>query len=271
MNDRTFPLEAAPTVGQGQCAEKMQGHWLLARAGKRVLRPGGLPLTRRMLRALTITPEDRVVEFAPGLGVTAEMVLSRRPAKYWAVERETAAAEQLRRWLPRTAAEVVMGSAESSGLPDHCATAVFGEAMLTMQSNAQKNRIVAEARRLLTPGGRYAIHELCLVPDEIPGSVRQEIQAAMSKEIHVGVQPLCRSEWVALMEQNGFKVIWNGEEPMHLLEPSRLLKDEGLRGMLRMAFNLAVHSALRRRVLAMRRLFRKYGDHLQAISLVSGC
>jgi hypothetical protein len=81
MNDRTFPLESAPTVGQGQCAEKMQGHWLLARAGKRVLRPGGLPLTRRMLRALTITPKDRVVEFAPGLGVTAEMVLRRRPAK----------------------------------------------------------------------------------------------------------------------------------------------------------------------------------------------
>jgi hypothetical protein len=101
--------------------------------------------------------------------------------------------------------------------------------------------------------------------------VRQEIQAAMSKEIHVGVQPLCKKEWVALMEQNGFKVIWSGEEPMHLLEPSRLLKDEGLPGMLRMAFNLAVHSALRRRVLAMRRLFHKYGDHLQAISLVSGC
>ena len=109
------------------------------------------------------------------------------------------------------------------------------------------------------------------MPDEIPGPVRHQIQATMSKEIHVGLQPLCKEEWVALLEQNGFKVIWSGEEPMHLLEPSRLLKDEGLAGMLRMAFNLAVDSSLRRRVLAMRRLFHRYEGHLQAISLVSVC
>ena len=29
--------------------EKMPGHWVLARMGKRVLRPGGLELTRRLL------------------------------------------------------------------------------------------------------------------------------------------------------------------------------------------------------------------------------
>jgi hypothetical protein len=31
--------------------ERMPGHWLLSRIGKRVLRPGGLQLTRRMLEA----------------------------------------------------------------------------------------------------------------------------------------------------------------------------------------------------------------------------
>src|ERR1017187_10791303 len=31
-------------VGEGQHPDKMQGHWVLARAGKRVLRPGGLEL-----------------------------------------------------------------------------------------------------------------------------------------------------------------------------------------------------------------------------------
>lgn len=36
-------------VGEGQHPDKMQGHWVLARAGKRVLRPGGLELTRQML------------------------------------------------------------------------------------------------------------------------------------------------------------------------------------------------------------------------------
>ncbi len=99
-----------------------------------------------------------------------------------------------------------------------------------MQSPEQKNRIFAEARRLLAAGGRYGIHELCFLPDDISDHVRHEIQAAMSKEIHVGVQPLSRSEWVRLFEQNGLKVTWSNEAPMDLLEPQRVLRDEGVEG-----------------------------------------
>lgn len=50
--------------------EKMPGHWILAQMGKRVLRPGGLGLTRALLDGLAIGEDDEVVEFAPGLGVT---------------------------------------------------------------------------------------------------------------------------------------------------------------------------------------------------------
>src|ERR1039458_10729013 len=84
-------------VGEGQHPDKLQGHWILARAGKRVLRPGGLELTRRMLDALAIGPQDRIVEFAPGLGLTARMALRKHPLVYWGVEREPAAVEHLRR------------------------------------------------------------------------------------------------------------------------------------------------------------------------------
>jgi hypothetical protein len=90
----------------------------------------------------------------------------------------------------------------------------------------------------------------------------------MSKEIHVGVQPLSRSEWVRLFEQNGLKVTWSNEAPMHMLEPRRVLRDEGWVGSLRIAFNMATNPVLRQRILAMRRLFRKYGEQLGAISLV---
>lgn len=255
-------------VGEEQHPDKLQGHWILARAGKRVLRPGGLELTRQMLDALAIRPEDRLVEFAPGLGVTARIVLQRHPLAYWGVERERAAAEYLRQQLSHYGAEIVVGQAEKSGLPDACASVVYGEAMLSMQSQEQKSRIFAEARRLLAARGRYGIHELCFLPDDISDCVRHEIQAAMSKEIHVGVQPLSRSEWVSLFEQNGMKVIWTCEAPMHLLEPRRMLQDEGLLGGLRIAFNIVTNSKLRHRILGMRRLFRKYGGHLGAISMV---
>lgn len=255
--------------GEGQAPNKMQGHWVLARIGKKVLRPGGLELTEQMLETLAIGPQDRVVEFAPGLGVTARMVFKERPFSYCAVEREPALAARLRRKFGRQGAEVVLGRADESGLPNECASVVFSEALLSMQTEQQKSRIVAEARRLLGPGGRYGIHELCLLPDNISDDLRREIQAAMSTEIHVGVQPLCRSEWVSLLNRNGLIVTWSGEAPMHLLEPLRLLRDEGIVGSVRIACRMASNPELSQRVLIMRRLFREYGAHLGAISLVA--
>ena len=248
--------------------DRLPGHWVLASAGKRVLRPGGLELTRQMLDALAIGSKDNVVEFAPGLGVTAQIVLDRRPSSYCGVEREAAVAERLQRRFAGSEARFVQGEAQKSGLSDGCSTVVYGEAMLSMQTPEQKQRIFAEARRLLVPSGRYGIHELCFLPDDISPALRREIQAELSKEIHVGVQPLSCAEWSALYEQNGMTVSWSAQAPMHLLEPWRMLSDEGLSGGLRVAFNMITKPDLRKRILGMRRLFRKYEKHLGAIVLV---
>ena len=261
--------ESPRSPGAGQRLEKMQGHWLLARAGKRVLRPGGLALTRQMIEALSISSEDRVVEFAPGMGVTARMVLRRKPLQYWGVEREPAAAARLESVLPRGKAEIVEAQAEHSGLPDACASVVYGEAMLSMQTPQQKKRIFSEARRLLAPGGRYGIHELCFRPDGISEQMRREIQAEMSMEIHVGVQPLSCREWEDLFELHGLKVIWCGESDLNLLEPRRMLQDEGIFRCLKIVCNVAKDPVLRRRILAIRRIFRKYKEHLGAVSIVA--
>jgi SAM-dependent methyltransferase len=224
---RESHLILSESPGEGQHPDKMQGHWVLARAGKRVLRPGGVRLTRQMLDALAIGPQDRVVEFAPGLGVTARMVLQKHPLAYWGVERDPAAAEHLRRQFAGTSTQIVRGQAEDSGLPEASASVVYGEALLSMQNPRQKNQIVAEACRLLRTGGRYGIHEICWMPDDIPDHVRHKIQAAISREIHVGVQPLCRSEWIRLLEQNGLKVTWSAEAPMHLLEDGMVWNIKG--------------------------------------------
>ncbi|MGZ7328872.1 hypothetical protein ACXWRD_09815, partial [Streptococcus pyogenes] len=76
---------------------------------------------------------------------------------------------------------------------------VVGEAMLTMHSPRGKAAIVAEAARLLVPGGRYAIHELAVVPDDAPAAVVERVSRALSREIHVGARPLRVSEWAELL------------------------------------------------------------------------
>lgn len=248
---------------------KMPGHWLLAKMGKRVLRPGGLELTRVMLDRLAIQSSDTVIEFAPGLGVTARMTLSRQPVSYTAIERDEAAVAEVSAYLNGPRQICQLGSAEQTGLPDQAATVVYGEAMLTMQGAEQKQRIVGEAFRLLKPGGRYGIHELSLTPDDLPRAVQEDISREMSRNIHVGARPLSAREWRELLTGAGFKIQSEAAAPMHLLEPRRLIRDEGFFRALRFVFNVLRTPEARKRVFSMRCMFRKHRRHLAAISFVA--
>jgi len=249
-------------------ADRQPGHWLLASLGKRVLRPGGLELSRQLVAHLRPGAGDDVVEFAPGLGVTARMTLAARPHSYVGVERDVIAARRLAPALAGANARIVQASAESTELDAGSATVVYGEAMLSMQTPEQKRRILAEAFRLLKPGGRYGIHELALLPDEIDDVSRKAIEREMSMNIHVGVRPVTRSEWMRILEETGFRIEWQTTAPMHLLEPARILRDEGVGGVLRIAGNVLRKPAARRRLCSMRRMFRRYASHLMAVAIV---
>jgi ubiquinone/menaquinone biosynthesis C-methylase UbiE len=257
-----------PLPGEELKADKMPGHWLLARLGKRVLRPGGRQLTKRMIEALNIRPSDEVIEFAPGLGETARLTLLRKPASYTAVERDKDAAARVQKLLHGPEQRCVVGLAENTGLPDASATVVYGEAMLSMQTPQQKSRIGREAHRLLRPGGRYGIQELCLIPNDLDENAKLEIQTALSRVIHHGTRPLTLAEWQGLLESAGFSVQAEAQAPMHLLEPWRIIQDEGMFGALRFAINLLCNREARRRVLAMRRVFSTYRDNLAAVMLI---
>lgn len=254
--------------GEALDGHKMPGHWVLARLGKRVLRPGGLELTRQLLAALKISESDHVIEFAPGLGITAKMTLAARPASYTAIERDQAAAHMVTQYLQGPTQRCVCGTAEQTGLDSEVATVAYGEAMLTMQTLEQKRRIVGEAFRLLRPGGRYAIHEICLVPDDIDDAKVQQLEKSLSQVIRVGARPLRKSEWRALLEAEGFKVEEQATSGFHLLEPRRMIQDEGLLRTLRFAFNMLRDKPARQRVFMMRRVFRSYAENMAAIMLV---
>lgn len=259
--------------GQSLNPDKMPGHWLLARLGKRVLRPGGLELTRKMLAGLRPGPSDHVVEFAPGLGVTARMVLASLPASYTAVERDESAAAQVRRWLPanhsgnKVAYRVIQGLAQETGLQDGCATVVYGEAMLTMQSESLKRQIIREAFRLLQSGGRYGIHELCL-SENLPAGQADAIRRDITDAIHHRALPLSIAEWEAIFRSEGFEVLHRADAPMALLEPARMIRDEGIRGAARFLWRLLRDPQARQRVKTMRRVFRKHQNQMAAVCLI---
>jgi SAM-dependent methyltransferase len=245
----------------------LPGHWLFARLGKRVLRPGGLALTHRLLADARLTGVD-VVELAPGMGRTATEILDRSPGTYTGVEADANAAGAVRS-VVGDRGRVVTGEASRTGLDADSADVVIGEAMLTMQTNAHKADIMREAFRVLRPGGRYAIHEMVLVPHDVPDAVKDEVRTALARSIKVNARPLTAAEWTELLTEAGFTVEKIAYAPMALLEPRRLVADEGLAGALRFVLNVLRDADARARVLSMRATFRRHRDNMAAIEVIA--
>lgn len=260
-----------PLPSSSRADDAVAGHWLLARLGKRVLRPGGVELTRTLLSRAELTGAD-VVELAPGLGRTATEIVARAPRSYVGAEGDPDAANVVRGVLSDLGtqnAAVRVADAAATGLPDASSDVVIGEAMLSMQGEAAKAAIVAEAARVLRPGGRYAIHELALTPDDVPEEISTDIRQALARAIKVNARPLTVAEWSKLLAEHGLVVDQVATAPMALLQPRRLVSDEGLFGALRFAGNVLVHRDARKRVLTMRRTFHKHRKRLAAVAIVA--
>ncbi|MEM9363992.1 MAG: class I SAM-dependent methyltransferase [Bacteroidota bacterium] len=246
-----------------------QGHWILAKMGKKVLRPGGKELTQKLIKNLKIDSEDDIVEFAPGLGFTASIALKSNPKTYTGIELNEEAARILRKVINGKDRKIIIGNAAQSTLNENSFSKVYGEAMLTMQVDHRKSEIIKEAHRVLKKGGLYGIHELGLQPDAISEEKKAEIQRALAQVIKVNARPLTLNEWSDLLENEGFRVVKTETNPMHLLEPIRMIGDEGFFRTLKIVFNMLTHPNERKRIWAMRKVFRKHQSHLNAICIVA--
>lgn len=249
--------------------DKMPGHWLLARIGKKVLRPGGKELTQKMIDELHITSDNDIVEFAPGLGFTAALALTHTPHSYTGVDAEAEAITLLQSKFKAKNISFLQGNAAQTSLQSNSKDRVYGEAMLTMHADHRKADIIREAARILKKGGLYGIHELGLTPDNLDEKTKALAQKELALSIKVNARPLTANEWKQLLEENGFKVKKIMNAPMHLLESARMIDDEGILRTAKITFNILINGKARRRILNMRRVFRKYEGQMNAVAIIA--
>lgn len=246
-----------------------QGHWILANMGKQVLRPGGKELTLKVVEGLKITQNDVVVEFAPGIGNTAAYILKQHPATYTGIELNQEAAAKLKKHIHGEHRTIIHTTAAKTGLEDASADKVIGEAMLTMQADHRKSEIMAEAYRILKKGGLYGIHELGLRPDTMDETTKDGIQRQLAEVIKVNARPLTLEEWGALLIKEGFTIKEAWASPMHLLEPERILSDEGFFRTLKIGWNVLTHPKARKRIMQMRSIFKANEKHMTAFAIIA--
>lgn len=271
MNDpaQRPPLDsAAPRLGGDVALARMPAHWMLGRLGKKVMRPGGLQLSLRMIEALNIGPEDDVVDFWPGLGVTTERMLARGPRSYLAVERGPAEAARVRAVM-RASDECIVTPTHRTGRPDGSASVAYGEALLTLEPAARKVDTVAEAARLLRPGGQYGIHELLLTPDGLSEAAKADIERTLTRVLRVGARPLTETEWRRLLEEGGFTIDTVETGGMLLLDVPTFISDEGWGGTLSFLGRSIANPSVLPRLAEIWKVFGRYRDNLGAIMITA--
>ena len=261
--------ENAPLLGEGVPLARMPAHWMLARLGKKVMRPGGLAPSLAMLDALKISSDDDIVDLWPGLGITTERTLAAQPRSYTAIERGRAESARVERLLNGSEQRSIIAPVHQTGLETGSASVVYGEALLTLEASKRKVATVEEAARLLRSGGRYGIHELLLTPNTLPEAAKDEIETTLTRVLHVLARPLTADEWRRLLEERGFEVEFEQTGELLLLDVPTFLSDEGLLGSAAFLGRCLAHPSVLPRITQLWTTFRRYRDHIGSIVMTA--
>jgi SAM-dependent methyltransferase len=205
-----------------------------------LVEPGGPELGARLVEGLGVGPADRVVEIAPGYGVTAERVLKARPGSYVGVDPDPVAVMRLRERLGGPGRSFREAPVDATGLEGGSASAVVVSGLLSRLPAEGKDAVIAEAARLLRSGGRLAVHEVALAipadeadPEEAERRLLADIAADGTESLH----PLTPDGWKALLAERLVPVgMVSG--PLSVAPARDLLRGIGLKPTLAMAKGL---------------------------------
>ena len=128
----------------------------------------------------------------------------------------------------------------------------------SLRQGTQFDRSVCDR---LQPGGKFLSHELRVNDRE------DEIHRALATAIRVNSLPLSATNWIAACETAGLKVLNHQIGTMGLLNPARIIQDEGFRDAIKFCWNVLTRPQLRGRLLTMRRVFKQYERELGYIIL----
>ncbi|MEP0874155.1 hypothetical protein NDA01_31145 [Trichocoleus desertorum AS-A10] len=133
---------------------------------------------------------------------------------------------------------------------------MLAEAILTIQSASGKAKILQGICDRLKPRGKFLSHELRVNDRE------DEIHRALAAAIRVNSTPLSETNWIATCQTAGLQVLNHQTGVMGLLNPARVIQDEGLIDASKFFWNVLTRPQLRDRLLTMRQVFKQYEHEL---------
>lgn len=244
--------------------DNLPGHQVLALAGKKVLRPGGLTATQRLFRWADFQEGRTLLELASSFGLNLQTLANEYGLRVTGIDNNAASVAHARRELSnngQNSVTVLQGDIMELDQLTERYDYILAEAIVTMQADRRKIKILENAFDRLKPGGKLLMHELVFTDDVAA------MHKDLSRLIKVNANALSPEGWAGVLERVGFEVRNVETGPMSLLTPSGLLRDEGLLGTLKLVGRVLSQPALRARVLAMRHFFASNQDKLAHITI----
>jgi hypothetical protein len=133
---------------------------------------------------------------------------------------------------------------------------VLAEAILTMQSDLGKTKILSIICDRLKPSGKFLAHELLVRSNEA------QVRKSLSQAIRVNANPLSLSEWSAACENAELTLQQQQTGSMKVLNLGQIIRDEGLLRTSKIAWNILTNSDLRHRILQIRSSFKQHQEQL---------
>ena len=236
------------------------GHQVLAAAGKRILRPGGKAATEQLFTWANFQPEETVLELAVSFGESAIDIAKRFNVRVVGVEKNPDSVAKARENIKNAGLSdrvtIIEGDIFNLDKINDKFDYVLAEAILTMQSEAGKAKILSAIKNHLKPGGKFLSHEMFVRSNE------SEVRKTLSQTIRVNANPLTLSGWSTACQDAGLTLQQEQTGTMGLLNLNQILRDEGFLGTVTIVWNILTNSHLRSRVLQMRRDFQKYRNDI---------
>lgn len=194
----------------------------LASLGKTELKPGGSYATGALLRMLDVGRHEHLLVVGPHAGNTALFATMTTGANTEALVKEES--EKVTEGDPalkrRSTARI--GKAEEMPFADAHFDAAMIEATLALQPEPQRRATLKEAFRVLKPGGRIGLHELCW---RQPPTL--ELERRLADTWHGEVHPQVVRGWWDALEQAGFGQVRNELAVVSYFTRQGMSADEG--------------------------------------------
>jgi ubiquinone/menaquinone biosynthesis C-methylase UbiE len=162
------PGAASPEQVKGCCAA-LYGLDLVAWLLGQSYHPGGSALTRRLADTVALRPGQEVLDLASGVGTTAFLLAQERGVKVTGIDLGAVQVAKARERAGRLGLDEVVrfevGDAERLPIVDSRFDVVFCECAFC--TFPDKHTAAREIFRVLRPGGKVGITDVCLEPDRL--------------------------------------------------------------------------------------------------------